>query len=116
MNTYETLFVFPPDLPQDKLDAISDKIKKLISKHKGEIVSFKSLGKRRLAYPVKRYEDGNFHCLTFKAPSSLIAELDTLCRVSADVVVRYMTTRTKEEKRKAVGSKESKEEVGVDKP
>ena len=116
MNTYETLFVFPPDLPQDKLDVINDKIEKLISKHKGEIISFKALGKRKLAYPIKRYEDGNFHCLTFKAPSSLIAELDTLCRVSADVVVRHMTTRMKEEKKKAIDSKESKEEVGVDKP
>ena len=87
MQTYETIFIVPPDLPGPRLDEFIEKIKSLVlSKEGGEIVSIEKWGRRRLSYPIRRQREGFYVFITFKAHPSILAELTKLYRVSEDII------------------------------
>ncbi len=100
MNLYETIFIFRPNLPQEAINQLNEKIKEKITKNDGEIISLENWGQKRLAYEIKGLREGIFSRLIFRAPSSLISELDKDFKID-DKIVRQMTLRTKAKKEQA---------------
>jgi small subunit ribosomal protein S6 len=75
INTYETLFICPGEITQEKADTIVEKVKSVISKDEGKIGTTEMWGRRRLAYPIRKHRDGFYIYIMFsaneKAPQSL---------------------------------------------
>lgn len=89
---YETICVFAPDLQDEALKKVDDKIKKIFTSHKVKEVTKKDWGNRKLAYPIKNYKTANFVQYIFKAPTDLVAELEKNLGYE-ESVLRYLTIK-----------------------
>lgn len=101
MNTrsYEIMFIVRPDVEEADLDKIIDAFQKNVTDGGGEIKSLEKMGRRRLAYTVKKFNDGFYVLLTIGAEGKLIAELERRLRVS-EPVIKFITVRMDEEEKR----------------
>jgi len=97
INKYETIFVVDASLEEEKITALVEKFKSLIS-DAGEIESVDEWGKRRLAYPIDDKNEGYYVLINFSAKSDFPQELERIYRIT-DGIMRDIVIK-KEEKRK----------------
>jgi len=95
MRKYEMMYVLRPDLTEENIAAVVDKLKNLVTDQGGEITAFKEMGKRRLAYEIKHLKEGFYFLKNFDATPEIVAELERITRIS-DEVIRYLVFRIDE--------------------
>ncbi|ACX68526.1 30S ribosomal protein S6 [Virgibacillus sp. LDC1] len=90
MRKYEVMYIIRPDIEQEAVQAAVDKFQGIIS-NGGEITKHDVMGKRRLAYEIKKFRDGVYVLVNFNATPEVVAELERLMKIS-DEVIRYLIT------------------------
>ena len=95
MPTYETLFITLPTLSEDEERASVAPLAQIVSE-RGVMVANERIGRRRLAYPIKKFEDGVYTRFLYDAEETLPRELERRLRIS-DKVLRHMTVRLEED-------------------
>ncbi len=96
---YEMMYILRPDLGEEQVDQAISKYRDLLRDQGGDEIEIQHRGKRRLAYEIKRYNDGIYIQMNYKAPGSHVAVLERAMRLSEDVI-RYMTLKQEEPKAK----------------
>ncbi len=86
MRTYEALYVIRPDKTDDEAQTIAKGVETLITDNGGAIVRSEIWGKRRLAYVVNKFNDGNYVLVRFQLSAANIEKLGTLFRLSEDII------------------------------
>ena len=86
VNNYELTVIFKGDLSEEKLTAAIENVKKFIAGKGGVVSDAKSWGKRRLAYPIKHFNEGNYILFKFTMKPGMNRELETSLRISEDVL------------------------------
>ena len=104
-NSYETVFILSITLGEDGITAMVQKFKDLIESNGGTIDSVDEWGKRRLAYPIKKQDDGYYTLINFKSAPEFTAELDRIYKIT-DGVLRSLIIK-KEIKTKIRTKKEA---------
>ena len=95
-NYYEMMYILRPDLSEEQVTEAVNKYKDFLSE-KGETnFTIKSLGKKRLAYPIKRYLDGIYVQMNYQADGTQIAPLERAMRLEEEVI-RYLTIKLKKQ-------------------
>src|SRR5260221_12614831 len=89
-RTYEIMFIVRPDVEEADLDKLIEGFSANITAGGGEIKSVEKMGRRRLAYTVRKFNDGFYVLLNGAAPGNLIAEIGHRLRVS-DPVIQFIT-------------------------
>ncbi len=92
MSIYESIFICPGDISQEKVESTLEKVKGIISKADGSITSAELWGRRRLAYPIERHRDGFYVYLVFNAPPASMSSLTHHYRVT-DTILRGLTIK-----------------------
>jgi small subunit ribosomal protein S6 len=92
MRNYEMVYIIKPDLEEEQVNEVVEKFSALISKDGGEVVAVDNWGKRRLAYEIKDFREGNYFLVTFKGSSVTARELDRVLKIS-DEILRFMILR-----------------------
>ena len=77
---YETLFILKPDLSEEEIDAEISKLNAAVEANNGSIIEEDRLGKRRLAYPIKKQRYGFYSLLRFTLDSGSISEIEKVFR------------------------------------
>lgn len=95
-RTYEVMFIVRPDVEEADLDKLVDGFTAIITNGGGEVTAVEKMGRRRLAYTVKKFNDGFYVLLTVSAAGSLVTEIERRLRVS-EPVIKFITVRTDEE-------------------
>ncbi|MGZ9585956.1 30S ribosomal protein S6 [Paenibacillus marinisediminis] len=90
MRKYELMYIIRPDVEQEAVQAVVEKFQGVIS-NGGEITKHDVLGKRRLAYEIKKFRDGIYVLVNFTAEPAVVAELDRQLKI-ADEVIRHLVT------------------------
>lgn len=85
MNKYESVIIINPSLEQEANKALIKKFEDLINTD-GKVEKIDELGKRRLAYEIKKCKEGYYVIYTFEAKPELIAELERNYRITDDVM------------------------------
>ncbi len=101
-RTYEIMFIVRPDVEEADLDKLIEGFKKNVTDGGGEILSKpeeEKWGRRRLAYTVRKFNDGLYVLLRVGAEGSLVAELERRLRVS-EQVIKFITVRMDEEEKR----------------
>jgi small subunit ribosomal protein S6 len=97
MFPYEVLMLTVPEITQDEVKQLEDRLEKTIESFKGVMISFERWGKYRLAYPVKKNDYGVYILARFEIganPTALLKELSTIFAVKLnEIVMRHMVTR-----------------------
>src|SRR3989339_513202 len=99
MSNYESTFICSPELPTEKLDELIEKAKKIVSNNGGNVVIAQQLGKKRLAYPIKKFREGNYVYMELTGSGDMVSALETFYHVN-DPIIRFLNVKV--EKKKAV--------------
>ena len=89
MIKYETLFILHPSLNEEEVNANVEKFKGIIENEGGQIENVDLWGKRKLAYEIKKVNEGYYVLINFLANSELPKELDRVFRIT-DSVIRHL--------------------------
>jgi len=99
MRTYEVLYILSPQVPEEEANAISTEVKRVAESTGATLKNEEAWGRRRLAYPIHKFNEGIYHLLVFESASSL-AEVDRRMK-NNDRVLRHMIVRTDEDLKRA---------------
>jgi small subunit ribosomal protein S6 len=98
-RTYEIMFIVRPDVEEADLDKLIEGFSANVTNGGGEVKSVEKMGRRRLAYTVRKFNDGFYVLLTIAAAGSLITEIERRLRVS-EQVIKFITVRMDEEEKR----------------
>jgi small subunit ribosomal protein S6 len=98
-RTYELMFIVRPDTADEDLDKLISTLETVVSTTGGTVKSVEKMGKRRLAYTVRRFHDGVYVLLTVEGSGGLIHELERRLRVT-EPVIKFITVRIDEEQKR----------------
>ena len=98
-RTYEVMFIVRPDVEEADLDKLIEGFEKNVTDGGGEVKSTEKMGRRRLAYTVRKFNDGFYVLMTVVAAGSLMAEIERRLRVS-EQVIKFITVRIDEEEKR----------------
>jgi len=92
LSHYELIYVLQPDLDEVALAAQNERIQQVITANGGRVASSELMGRRTLAYPIKRRKEGYYMLVKATFTPAVIKELERSLRISEDVL-RYMMVR-----------------------
>jgi small subunit ribosomal protein S6 len=92
MRKYETIFILHPSLDEEAVKANIEKFKGVIENGGGTIENVDFWGKRKLAYEIKKVNDGFYTLINFEANPELPKELDRIFRIT-DGVIRHIIVK-----------------------
>ena len=98
-RTYEVMFIVRPDLEEADLDKLIEGFSAVVTNGKGDVKQVEKLGRRRLAYIVRKFQDGQYILLHIAADGPVVAELERRLRVT-EQVIKFITVRTDEENKR----------------
>ena len=88
---YETLYVVRPDIKEEELAKIQQKLDEALAANEGEVIRSDKWAQRELAYEIKDYTKGIYYIIVFKALPGAAAELERHLRFYNTDVLRFMT-------------------------
>jgi len=86
LRDYELVLIISPEVPGDKFDAVIDNVSQFITGKGGIISDVEQWGKRRLAYPIKHFEEGSYVLSRFKLKPTLSKELEANLQISEEIL------------------------------
>ena len=92
MRTYEVLFILSPQVAEEEATTLSTEFKRVAESTGAKLKNEEAWGRRRLAYPIQKFNEGNYHLFVFESESSL-SELDRRMK-NSDRILRHMIVRT----------------------
>ena len=98
-RTYEVMYIVRPDIEEADIDKLIEGFQKNVTDGGGEVKSTEKLGRRRLAYTVRKFNDGFYVLMTILAAGSLVGEIERRLRVS-EQVIKFITVRIDEEEKR----------------
>ena len=102
---YEVVFIVDPGADDAEVSRLTEIHKQIVTDQGGTITKEESWGKRPLAYEILHHNDGTFVLLEIEGSGREIAELERRMRVN-DRIIRYLTVRVDEDRRRAEKFKE----------
>ena len=92
MRTYEVLFILSPQIAEEEATTLTNEFRSVAEKTGATLKNEEAWGRRRLAYPINKFNEGNYHLFVFESDGSL-AELDRRMK-NSDRILRHMIVRT----------------------
>jgi small subunit ribosomal protein S6 len=98
-RTYELMFIVRPDMPEEEQDKLIATLESAMTASGGALKKVERMGKRRLAYTVRRFFEGVYILLTIEGSGGLVHELERRLRVT-EQVIKFLTVRVDEEQKR----------------
>jgi small subunit ribosomal protein S6 len=86
LQDYELVYILIPDLAEDALETRINNISQFITSREGVITDVQKWGKKKLAYPIKHFLEGNYILAKFQMKPSRAKELEANLRISEEVI------------------------------
>ena len=99
MRTYEVMFIVRPDIADEDLDKLVSTLESNATGAGATLKNTERMGKRRLAYEVRGFDDGMYILMTVDADGKAIHEVERRLRVS-EPVIKFITVRVDEKQKR----------------
>ena len=86
MQNYELVTIVSPEVDDEMMTGVVDKMNQFIGDKEGVVEETERWGMRKLAYPIKRFMEGNYIVIRFKLEPKFIKELEINLRASEEVL------------------------------
>ena len=96
MNKYDTIIILKPDLETHKYAEIEEAYKNLLETYSNKPIKVKCVGKKKLAYTIKTYNEGYYIMFTYHATASDVMKLDKTLASDANVI-KYLSVKYEED-------------------
>lgn len=98
-RTYEVMYIVRPDVEEADLEKLTEGFSAVVTNGGGEATLLEKPNRRRLAYTVRKFNDGFYVLMSISADGPLVAELERRMRVT-EQVIKFITVRTDEENKR----------------
>jgi small subunit ribosomal protein S6 len=98
-RTYELMFIVRPDMADEDLDKLVSHLETTVTSASGTVKAVDRMGKRRLAYVVRKFREGIYILMTIEGAGTVIHELERRLRVT-EQVIKFLTVRVDEEQKR----------------
>ena len=95
MRQYELVLMLDPEVSEERLTGVMDRVRRIAGEHQGEVKSEDSWGRKKLAYKIGRYTEANYHLAHLQMEGDGTVPLETALKLSEDVI-RHMLVREDE--------------------
>ncbi len=90
LREYETVFILRPTVEDSKVEEEIDGVRQVIQGSSGEVLGIERWGRRRLAYEIRKMNEGIYTLVRFRANASIVQDLERRYRLREDVL-RHLT-------------------------
>lgn len=112
-RNYEMMYVLRPDLSEEQVNLAVTKYNDLLTEFGASNIDVDVWGRRRLAYPIKKFQDGIYVLLHYDAPGQQVTPVERAMRLGEDVL-RYLTIKLDKPQGTDVEDEGAADEVGVE--
>lgn len=92
MRKYEVLYILKPDLDEETIKSVNEKIKNIIESANGVIENIDLWKKKKLAYEINKITEGYYVLINFSSNQDLPKELDRNLKIM-DNVIRHIIVK-----------------------
>ena len=92
LREYETVFLVKPDLTDDNVDKVKDRVRSIITREGGKMLRFTIWGKKKTMYPIAKQPRAIYIHAHYLGGPTLVAEIERNLH-NYDEVSRYMSKR-----------------------
>lgn len=96
LREYETIFLVKPDLTDDNVDKIKERVRGIVSREGGKVIRFTVWGKKKTLYPIAKQPRAIYVHANFLGDTKLVAEIERNLR-NLDEVTRYLSVKLADE-------------------
>jgi small subunit ribosomal protein S6 len=93
------MFIVRPDAVEEDVDKLIAGFSASVTNGGGAVKTVEKMGRRKLAYTVRKFNEGNYILLTVEANGAVILELERRLRVT-EPVIKFITVRVDEEEKR----------------
>ena len=94
MSKYESIIIVNPNVDEEGLKALEEKFTGLINEN-GKVETVENMGKKKLAYEIKKFREGTYLLFNFEAKPASIAELERIYRIT-DEILKHIVVKKDE--------------------
>jgi len=95
MSSYELVLVINPEVADEDVPGAAEKVSELIAKVGGSVTEITQWGRKRLAYPIRRFKEGSYVLTRFEIEPALTKELDMKLR-SPEEILRHLLIKLRD--------------------
>jgi small subunit ribosomal protein S6 len=107
LRRYETIYITHPELSEEDLSALQEKLRSIMASLKGEWIKLEDWGLKKLGYALRKNTRGRYFLLEYLGAADLVRELERNLRLN-DRVLKFQTVRINSQ-----GSPEAGKEAGI---
>jgi len=100
MRGYEVMFIVRPDVADEDVDKLIAQMEGVVAGAGGKVEKVEKMGRRRLAYRVRRQREGFYVLFKLQGAGETVKEFERRLKVT-DAVIKYLTVRTDEDLERA---------------
>ena len=93
MYDYEIALIIRPEIEEEGQEALITRLSELLTSDGGEVTEVENWGRRRLAYPIRKVQEGFYYFIQGKFSASVLPELERVIKLNEDIL-RHMVIRT----------------------
>jgi small subunit ribosomal protein S6 len=86
MNNYELMFIVRPNLEDEATNLVSENMKKVLETQGAKVLEVVNMGRRELAYEVKKFNNGSYFLFKVEANASSVKEFDRVANINEDII------------------------------
>jgi small subunit ribosomal protein S6 len=90
---YEIALIIRPEVEEEGQAALIERLGELLTSEGGEVADVETWGRRRLAYPIRKVQEGYYYFIQGQFSASVLPELERTIKLNEDVL-RHMVIRT----------------------
>jgi small subunit ribosomal protein S6 len=95
LREYETIFLIRPDLAEDLVDKIVERMRGIVQRDGGKVIKVENWGKKKTAYEVKKHLRAIFIRFDYLGGPGAVAEFERNLRMTDDVL-KYQSVKLAE--------------------
>lgn len=93
---YDMVLLVVPEKDEAGAQAVVEEFRKLLVDNGATLEKDETMGRRRLAYVIKKRTEATYHNFLFRAPAACVAEVQRKMRLS-ESILRFLSVRIDEE-------------------
>ncbi len=86
MRNYEVMFVVRPNIEDEASNAVCENMKKVLENQGAKVLEVVNMGRRELAYEVKKFNNGNYFLFKVSGEAAAVKEFDRVANISEDII------------------------------
>ena len=94
MSKYESIIIVNPNVDEEGLKSLEERFTGLINEN-GKVESVENMGKKKLAYEIKKFAEGTYLLFNFESKPSAIAEIERIYRIT-DEILKHIVVKKDE--------------------